>query len=105
MANTFTTFQRRKPDLITEELAVVLSQKTSYEFKPLFDIIHENLHARKYSGGGDEMLRLKAYEKLQALVGRGMVNKTITKGVKKYRGLASLASALPVVPVMPQATI
>ena len=43
------------------------------------------------------MLRLRTYEKLQFLVGSGMVKKTISKSVKKYRGLASLALALPVV--------
>jgi hypothetical protein len=36
------------------------------------------------------MLRLRAYEKLQNLVSRGMVKKS----GKKYRGLASLAKAL-----------
>jgi hypothetical protein len=36
------------------------------------------------------MLRLRAYEKLQNLVSRGMVKKT----GKKYKGLASLAKAL-----------
>jgi hypothetical protein len=39
------------------------------------------------------MLRLRAYEKLQNLVSRGMVKKT----GKKYRGLASLANALETV--------
>ena len=42
------------------------------------------------------MLRLRVYEKLQALVSRGMVDKAITSGVKEYFGLAGLASALPV---------
>jgi len=36
------------------------------------------------------MLRLRAYEKLQNLVSRGMVKKT----GKKYKGLASLSKAL-----------
>ena len=47
------------------------------------------------------MLRLRAYEKLQTLVSRGMVKKT----GKKYKGLASLANALPTVPVAPAAAI
>ena len=38
-----TAFSRRLPDLVTEELAAVLSSKSSYEFKELFDIVHENL--------------------------------------------------------------
>ena len=45
------------------------------------------------------MLRLRAYEKLQSLVNRGMVQKSITKAGKKYRGLASLADVLIVQPI------
>src|SRR5580765_4569839 len=81
MANT-TGFTRRTPDIMTEELCAILSQKASYEFKPLFDLIYANLHARNAASGGDEMLRLRAYEKLQNLVYDGVV----TKRAKKYRG-------------------
>jgi hypothetical protein len=96
MAHSFAgSFSRRGPDFVTEELAVVLSENTSYEFKELFDIVHANLRARNAANGGEEMMRLRIYEKLQALVNQGMVEKTITKGVKKYRGRGSLASALP----------
>lgn len=83
-------FSRRLPDLVTEELVAALSKKTSFEFKQLFDVIHERLRARNAASGGEEMLRLRAYEKLQNLVSRGMVKKT----GKKYKGLASLAKAL-----------
>lgn len=83
-------FSRRLPDLVTEELVNVLQKKTSFEFKQLFDLVHENLRKRNAASGGEEMLRLRAYEKLQNLVSRGMVKKT----GKKYRGLASLANAL-----------
>ncbi len=83
-------FSRRLPDLVTEELVSVLSKKTSYEFKQLFELVHEKLRQRNAASGGEEMLRLRAYEKLQNLVSRGMVKKT----GKKYRGLASLANAL-----------
>lgn len=96
MAKTFGgNFSRRGPDIVTEELAVVLSRKTSFEFKPLFDIVHANLRARNSASGGEEMLRLRAYEKLQSLVNQGKVKKTITKAGKLYRGLASLVTALP----------
>jgi len=98
-------FSRRGPDIITEELVAVLSGTTSFEFKPLFDIVHANLRARKAASGGEEMLRLRAYEKLQSLVSQGMVKKTITKAGKHYKGLASLASFLPVVPAMAPAPI
>src|SRR5450631_2611086 len=75
-------FSRRVPDLVTEELVAVLSRRASFEFKQLFDIVHENLRARNAASGGEEMLRLRAYEKLQNLVARGAVRKT---GKKKKR--------------------
>ncbi len=84
-------FSRRVPDLVTEELVAVLSRRASFEFKQLFDIVHENLRARNAASGGEEMLRLRAYEKLQNLVSRGAVK----KNGKKYKGLPSaLASAI-----------
>ena len=92
-------FTRKGPDVLSEELATVLFGKPAFEFKALFTIVYANLRARKSSGGGEEMLRLRVYEKLQALVSRGMVDKKITAGVKEYLGLASLSSALPVVAV------
>jgi hypothetical protein len=82
------SFTRRMPDNITEELVVVLSSKASFEFKPLFDIILFNLRERNAASGGEEMLRLRAYEKLQGLVGQGAVNRTITGTTKKYKGVA-----------------
>ena len=90
---------RRGPDVVTEELVAVLSGSAWFEFKPLFDLVYMNLRARKSASGGEEMLRLRAYEKLQSLVNRGMVQKSITKAGKKYRGLASLADLLNPTPV------
>src|SRR5580698_11285605 len=91
-----TAFSRRLPDLVTEELASVLTSKSTYEFKELFDVVHENLRNRNAASGGEEMLRLRAYEKLQNLVARGMVK----KDGKKYKGipkqLATLQTVLPV---------
>ena len=96
------TLSRRGPDILTEELAMILTSKTRFEFKPLFTVVHANLRARNLANGGEEMLRLRVYEKLQELVSKGMVDKVITKGVKEYFGLASLSAALPVVvPVAP----
>ena len=91
-------FARKGPDAVTEELVAVLSTKTSFEFKPLFETIYANLRARNAAGSSEEMLRLRIYEKLQQLVAQGAVKKTIAKEIKKYRGTASLASVLPVVP-------
>jgi hypothetical protein len=99
------SFSRRGPDLVTEELVAVLSGSSSFEFKPLFELIYANLRARNSASGGEEMLRLRAYEKLQSLVNQGMVKKTITKTGKHYKGLASLALAVPPMPVLAPAAI
>ena len=95
-------FSRRLPDLVTEELVWVLYKKgASFEFKQLFDVVHERLKKRNAASGGEEMLRLRAYEKLQHLVSRNMVK----KNGKKYKGLASLANAIapeePLPPAVP----
>ncbi len=80
-------FSRRAPDIITEELVAAFTSKTSYQFKPLFDLIFTNLRARNAVSGGEEMLRLRSYEKLQSLVDRGAVKKTVTGVVKNYKGV------------------
>ena len=87
-------FSRRVPDLVTEELVSVLSSKSSFEFKQLVEVVHENLRARNAASGGEEMLRLHAYEKLQNLVARGLVR----KNGKKYKGLVSALAALNATP-------
>ena len=66
----------------------MLSSKDSFEFKPLFDIILLNLRERNAANGGEELLRLRAYEKLQGLVHQGAVNRTVTGTTKKYKGVA-----------------
>ena len=87
-----TAFSRRLPDLVTEELAAVLTSRTTFEFKQLFEVVHENLKARNAASGGEEMLRLRAYEKLQNLVARGMVR----KDGKKYKGIPKQLAMLEV---------
>jgi hypothetical protein len=77
-------FSQRRPDHIAEELATVLSRTTWFEFKSLFEIVHGNLRARNAAKCGEEMLRLRAYEKLQNLVDGGIVEKSSNK----YRGVA-----------------
>jgi hypothetical protein len=89
-----TAFSRRLPDLVTEELASVLSSKSTFEFKDLFDVVHENLRNRNAASGGEEMLRLRAYEKLQNLVARGMVKKE----AKKYKGIPKQLATLQTTP-------
>jgi hypothetical protein len=79
-----------KPDVLGEELFAVLSKKRSLEFKPLFDILRARLLARNAGSGGEDMLRLRTYEKLQNLVNRGAVKKT----GKEYQGVPSALAAL-----------
>ena len=88
------SFTRRAPDSITEELIAVLSSKASFEFKPLFEIILLNLRERNAASGGEEMLRLRAYEKLQGLVNQGAVNRTVTGVTKKYKGVGARMAVL-----------
>jgi len=88
------SFIRRAPDNLTEELVAVLSSKDSFEFKPLFEIILLNLQERNAASGGQEMLRLRAYEKLQGLVSQGAVNRTVTGITKKYKGVAARMAVL-----------
>ena len=66
------SFSRRLPDVVTKELVFVLSQKTSYEFKPLFEVVHDNLRRSNAAHGGEELLRLRA-----------MRNCTLAAAVKK----------------------
>ncbi|MEO6847929.1 MAG: hypothetical protein ABI443_10080 [Chthoniobacterales bacterium] len=83
MASNFKYVSRRGPDNITEELVVALSGRKSYEFKALFSIIHTALQARNAANGGEEMLRLRTYDKLQNLVQQGQVAKV----GKNYKGV------------------
>jgi hypothetical protein len=87
-------FTRRGPDNITEELVAVLSSKASFEFKPLFEVMFLNLRERNAASGGQEMLRLRAYEKLQGLVHQGAVNRTVTGTTKRYKGVAARMAVL-----------
>src|SRR5436189_3577496 len=83
------SFSRRMPDNVTEELVAVLSSRASFEFKPLFDVLLLNLRERNLASGGEEMLRLRVYEKLQGLVHAGAVTRTVTGITKKYKGVAA----------------
>ena len=73
----------------------MLAGKASYEFKALFSVVHANLKARNAANGGEEMLRLRAYEKLQNLVTAGVVKKIgreyqgIPKGLASYLAVAA----------------
>jgi hypothetical protein len=89
-----TAFSRRLPDLVTEELAAVLASRKSFEFKDLFAQVYERLKARNAVSGGEEMLRLRAYEKLHNLISMGMVK----KDAKKYKGIPKQLATLQTTP-------
>lgn len=72
-------------DHLIEVMTAALSIDVWYEFKPLFLQVYAALRERNAVGGGEEMLRLRAYEKLQNLVGHGFVE----KNGKQYRGIGS----------------
>ena len=59
-----------------------LAARTWLEFKPLFLLVHTSLRRQGCAHGGEEMLRLRAYDKLQGLVRNG----TVEKEGKQYRG-------------------
>jgi len=84
------TFKRRGPDILTLELASVLSAGRWFEFKALFSVVQSNLRARNTAVCDEEMLRLRAYEKLQNLVQQGSVEKS----GKNYRTNAAALAAL-----------
>ena len=92
-----TRFSRRLPDHVTDELVNALTIKKIYEFNSLFEAVYEQLKLRNAVSGGEEMLRRRAYEKLQNLVSRGLVEKV----GKTYRGLEGIQNArTPVMPVV-----
>ncbi|MFL2478858.1 MAG: hypothetical protein ACJ0K4_04830 [Verrucomicrobiales bacterium] len=85
-----TRFSRRIPDHVTDELVVVLKENdTALQFNNLFELVYENLKEKNAVSGGEEMLRLRAYEKLQNLVTRGLVEKS----GKAYKGLEGIEKA------------
>ncbi len=77
------------PDRVAEELAAVLSNKATFEFKALFEVVFANLKARNAASGGEEMLRLRSYERLQNFVGSGVVKKT----GKEYKAVPKALAA------------
>jgi hypothetical protein len=74
---------------VSDALAEELSNKGAWEFKTLFDLVHANLRSKDYGRGGDEMLRLRAHEKLQNFLFAGIV----TKSGKEYKGVPKVLAA------------
>lgn len=86
MSMSRTRLTRRLPDHITNELVDVLLNPGVFTFNEVFMILYKSLKEKKSVSGGEEMLRLRTYEKLQNLVSKGFVK----KDGKKYNGLERL---------------
>lgn len=82
-------FSRRVPDHVTDELCNVLEEDKIFGFNDLFERVFNHLKERNAVSGGEEMLRLRAYEKLQNLVTRGLVEKI----GKEYKGTKRVQEA------------
>ena len=80
------TFSRRSADHITDEIVSALADGIAIEFKPLFAKVFAGLKNRNAVSGGEEMLRLRCYEKLLKLSKDGLIEKS----AKTYRGLKGL---------------
>ena len=79
-------FPPRGPDYVSEAIAAVLFTKRPMEFKDIFDLVHASLRSKDLAKGGEEMLRLRSHEKLQAFVASGIA----TKNEKKYTGVPKM---------------
>ena len=76
---------RPTQDFVSEEMVRALLKKTSYDFNELFETVYARLRTRNATGSGQEMLRLRIYEKLHILVAQGLVK----KDAKVYTGVRS----------------
>ena len=78
----------RSPDAIRSEMLVVLSCADTILFNDIFEGVLAAMKSKGISTGGEEILRLRIYEKLQTLVSQGALQK---KG-KEYKVLGKLSS-------------
>ncbi len=79
---------RRSPDAIRCEMLAVLSQADTILFNDIFEGVLAAMKQKGISTGGEEILRLRIYEKLQTLVSQGALHK---RG-KEYKVLDKLIS-------------
>ena len=75
---------RKTPDLVTDELILILHEAGMLEFNDIFQRTVVVMKAKHMSLGGEEILRLRIYEKLQNLVSAGGLMK---KGRPQADGL------------------
>jgi|APCry1669190591_1035303.scaffolds.fasta_scaffold00009_55 hypothetical protein len=99
-------FSRRLPDLVTEEIVTVLIEnrkKPPLAWGVIFELMHARLKKRNAASGGEEMLRLRGYEKLKNLVDQNMVEKLGGKipGQAKFKAKSTIENALVTVEPAP----
>ncbi|MCB1278300.1 MAG: hypothetical protein KDL09_17070 [Prosthecobacter sp.] len=70
----------------------VLSTGETFEFKDLFARVFEGLKLKNAVSGGEEMLRLRSYEKILKLTNSGLVQK-IGKSYRALEGIETASSA------------
>ena len=79
-------FPPRGPDQVAEAIAAALFDRRAWEFKDIFDTVYANLRSNGFANVSEELLRLRAHEKLQAFVANGLA----TKAEKKYKGVPKM---------------
>jgi hypothetical protein len=81
-------YMRQRKDYVADELVRALQAKPTYKFNELFQTVFDALRKRGVSNVGEDMLRLRLYERLQTFVGQGLVKKVD----KEYSGVQSAVS-------------
>lgn len=80
---------KRVTDIVRQEVIDVLLCAEIIEFNSIFLQVSTNMKQKNYSTGGEEILRLRIYEKLQALVSEGGIRKK-GKEYEKYPKLQEI---------------
>lgn len=82
---------RQGPDWVTDELLVTLEDMLEeVPFQDIFLVVYEGLKQKNVASGGEEMMKLRVYEKLQILVSCGVVKKC----GRDYKALPALQDLL-----------
>lgn len=66
---------KRVADIVRQEVIDVLLGTGVIEFNEIFLQVSESMKSKNLSTGGEEILRLRIYEKLQTLVSEGGIRK------------------------------
>ena len=77
-----------------EQLIAVLLEGTTLTFEEIFRSVETRLKARNLQRVGEELIRLRTYEKLQALVAEGAVKKDAKTYKATFPALKELETQL-----------